>query len=218
MPYFSKKTIFIAIDKLSEIHYIGGKAGNIDTLPIYLFLSKLGINLSNWLDSSELYSNKELGQKIIYELGGCFDLNQEKVESQWCLFFTRFSEQNRQFYNPKSNFSQIFSRVKDTIDNSISDDILDKGKDQNYRLKSTYVNNILRMYDQKFFLDALIVWLYRSYEFTEKNINIKQIREYFYQDYNIDQNEAKRLFNLQESISIASNFNRCTGYRKIFFN
>lgn len=205
MPYFSQDTIFNAINQLSNIKYIGGKQGNIDTLPIYLFLSKLGINDDTWIDSTKLYSNKDLGQKIIYELGGCFDLETEEVETQWCFFFTRFSEANKQFYNPKSNFNQMFSRVKDTIDNSISDHLLDKGKEKNYRLKNVFVKNILNMYEQKYPLDALIIWLYRSYEFAEENVNIKQIREYFYQDYKINYDLAKTLFNLQESIILKFN-------------
>ncbi len=201
MSYFAKETIFQVITNLANVKYIAGKKGNIDTLPIYLFLSKLGISSSKWITHSELYQDQELGKLSIYELGGMFDLENEIGNSNWCLFLTRFSDKNKQFYNPKTNFNSIFSRVKDTIDNSISDHLLEKGKDKTYRLKSTSIRTRLEMYDQKFSLSALIIWLYRCHS-LENFTNFDDLKEYFYQDYKLNYNQVKQLFDVQDSIKI----------------
>ncbi len=226
MPYFSKDTIFKAIDELSNTQYIGGRQnGSPNTIPIYLFLSRFGGKLNDWIEYSKLFENEELVSLTIYQLGGMFDFYHEVGESTCCLFFSHFFKRpqirENDFFNKATHSRRLFSRMPDTLDNSIIDYIADvvsssEKEKKKYRLKKGYINIIKRMYSQPFSLDALIIWLYRTHEFTEQCSNIKQIREYFYQDYHIDCDDAQQLFNLQQLITIEwdENITHAQEYRK----
>jgi 5-methylcytosine-specific restriction protein B len=202
--YFTENTLFDAINTLKNISYSKGKSGNIDLLSFYLILKRLGISENKWITKNELYENKEKTLSAIYDLGGLFD-NEEDAGLRGCLFFTSFSLSSnlnqKDFFNQGTKFHQLTSRLKDTIDNSVADHILDKGMGDSYRLNNNFLNVIKSNYFEKFPIDSLLIWVYRHVNI--ENLSMDKLRSLFFHTYHLNIDEAKELFNFRTKVSIS---------------
>jgi 5-methylcytosine-specific restriction protein B len=203
LVYFKEDTLFNAINSLKKISYSKGKSSNIDLLSFYLILKRLGISENKWITKIDLYANKEKTLSAIYDLGGLFD-NDEDAELRGCLFFTSFSLSDKltpkEFFNQGTKFQLLPSRLKDTIDNSIADHILDKGMGDSYRLSNNCLNVIKSNYIQKIPIESLLVWVYRHVDI--KNLSIDKLRALFFHTYNLSIDEAKEIFDFKTQNSI----------------
>lgn len=205
--YFSEKTVFDAINALSLAKFIG-KQVNHDLLAFYLILKKLGISENKWITKEKLYTDKDLTLSAIYDFGGLFD-NTEDAGFKGCLFFSSFTEKNTlkesTFFNAKTKFKSLPNRLKDTIDNSIVDHLLDKGMSDSYRLKIGHLTTIRNCYRSKIPLDSLLVWIYRHTDVDSLSLN--KLQALFFHTYNLDSNEMKKVFDFRSSISVSYQVN-----------
>lgn len=201
--YFSEQTVFDAIDALSLAKFIG-KQVNPDLLAFYLILKKLGVSENKWITKEKLYANKDLTLSAIYDLGGLFD-ETEDVGFKGCLFFSSFTKKDTlkegNFFNAKTNFKSLPSRLKDTIDNSVVDHLLDKGMSDSYRLKIEHLTTIRNCYVSKLPLDSMLVWIYRHTDINGLSLN--QLQALFFHTYNLNSDEMKKVFDFRSSISVS---------------
>lgn len=202
--FIAKETIDSAINRLAVVK-IGytGKSGNIDLLAFFLILKRLGVTEHKWITKSKLYLNKALTIETIYQLGGVFD-STEEAKYRGCLFFTSFSKfmelKETDFFNQKTIFKSLPSRLKDTVDNSVADYILDKGMEDSYRFNIGFKKVLRNNYDSKFPLDCLLVWIYRHTDI--QNLTLYQLRELFFLEYKINEADARDIFDFKATISL----------------
>jgi len=202
-----------AILKLSNVEYIAGrKNGNKDCISMLLLVLRAGASTFAWQKKEQLFDSSNDYLLGIYELGGLFDEN-EKPGKRACLFFNSFYQKNgilaSHFYNQATAFSGLFSRLKDTIDNSIADYIFDKGLNDSYRLKRDYINNVTQMYSTKFSLDALIIWCNRHRDIGESTLT--DLRKDFLERYRVSLDTARELFDTSSFSKLSLNEQQITG-------
>ena len=213
--YISQDTVIKAIDNLSKVQEVKTKKKSSSALPFLLILNKLGISEYKFLQQEELKKEKTIIQKSFFELGGLFDKNRESPNTKCCLFFTSFSKNRKDFYNQKEPFDKLYSRFGDTLDNSVADHILDvrnADDDKFYRLTSNYITNINKMYDRKFPLYSLLIWLFRLRK-IENNITLDDLKNQFIDEYNLSDYELHNLFDFSNNIELDTSNNPIEGQK-----
>jgi 5-methylcytosine-specific restriction enzyme B len=202
-----------AILKLSTIEYTAGRRdGNKDCISMLLLVLRAGASTFTWQEKEQLFESSDDYLLGIYELGGLFDENEEPGKRA-CLFFNSFYQANdiqaSHFYNQATAFSGLFSRLKDTIDNSIADYIFDKGLNDSYRLKRDYISNVTQMYSEKFSLDALVIWCNRHRDIGDNTLS--DLRKDFLDRYRISLDTARELFDTSNFSKLTFNDEPITG-------
>ncbi|WP_434939704.1 McrB family protein [Shewanella sp. HL-SH8] len=203
--YFSKQTIELAIDSIANVgHSFSRTTGNADLLSYYLILKKLNVSHTEWQAKSTIFSDSESILKSLWQLGGLFEHN-ENPGKKCCLLFSSFSKRSElvdsYFYNKGTEFYKLASRVKDTIDNTAADYLLDKGQGDTYRFKSNVVSILKNNYSKKFNVESIAIWVFRYHDFFSE-ISINEIVALFLSEFNIDNDEARELFYLPKSITV----------------
>ncbi|MGN1152437.1 MAG: hypothetical protein ACI4S3_00260, partial [Candidatus Gastranaerophilaceae bacterium] len=172
MYYIKAKTVKDAISKLISIEYNGNL--NKDLLPFYLILKFYGLTKYTPLNLNGLNLKKDEMLKVLYELGGMFAPNEYPLKKA-CLFFTSFNkistaQDTALFYNAGTEFKKLVGRIKDTIDNTISDYILNpqiKNGEKFYTLKNNVEHIVAMQYNTKIPFASFIIWLYRYRAFNK---------------------------------------------------
>ena len=201
MYYLSEDLIINAINEITSIQYQGSPYKNEkDLLSYFLFLSKLKINKFQPKTLTEIFGNQENSIQILYELSGIFSPN-EKVDKKGSLFFTTFYHSNeyldsKSFYNKGTTFNRLHGRLKDTIDNSIADYLLQPkivNKERYYTFINNIENIIIRNYSNKFLLSSILIWIYRFREF-ETEVSYEDLLNLFMSEYNLSDEQINMLF------------------------
>jgi len=191
--FFSQGSVLDAVSSLKQIQCTGG---NRDILSYFLILSKLGMSHFDFKSKDILFTDKKRALQCLHDLGGMTD-PLEKVGKRGCLFFTSFHKTGSDFnenifYNQGTIFTNLPGRLKDTIDNTISDFLLESGPNKYYRFNSNFEEKILQSYNKKFPLNAVLVWIYRFRNFD--SIDMGNIRKLFLTDYKLTEDMASKLF------------------------
>lgn len=202
--YFSENTIKESIEALSKVSpAFTGKNGNIDLFSFFLILKRLELRIDKWVTKTQLYNDQNSTLSAIYDCGGVFD-NNEEVGFRGCLFFTSFSKyqtiKESDFFNQKTKFKSLPSRLKDTVDNSIADYIIDKGMNDSYRLNMNYLDILKSNYATKFPMVPLLIWIYRSTNM--EGISFSSLKYDFANRYNLSETEIFKLLDTNTKVSI----------------
>lgn len=203
--FLCESTLKLAIDKLVSIeHNFRKSTGNADLLSYYLILNKLNVSNSQWIDKASIFEDKEKILHSLWQLGGLFS-HTENPKKRCCLLLSSFSKKNElsesHFYNKSTVFSNLTGRFKDTIDNTAADYLLDKGRNDTYRFKTDVVEVINNNYTGKFPLEAIVLWVFREYEFVTR-LSLQELIRVFLGEFNLTTLEARKLFTISNSIPI----------------
>lgn len=198
MYYIKAQTVKNAISNLISIEYKGNL--NKDLLPFFLILKYYGLTKYTPLTLNGLNNKKDEMLKVLYELGGMFAPNEYPLKRA-CLFFTSFNKistaQNTAlFYNAGTEFKKLVGRLKDTIDNTISDYILNpqiKNGEKFYTLKNNVEHIVSMQYSTKIPFASFVIWLYRYRAFNNP-ISLKQLELLFLKEYNMNKEDLDILF------------------------
>lgn len=186
--YLSKRLIKLSIDSLKNVQSTGTANGHADLFAFFLILKLQNLKVNHWSNKSEIYAAENLN-KAIYLIGGMAS-EKEKPGLRSCLFFTSIS--SKKYYNPNSTFNGLASRLKDTIDNSAADHLLDKNQDD-IKFKKSVLTNITKKYPAKFNLYALIYWVYRHHNFDRK-YNKTELKTIFCSHFNFSSEDIEVIF------------------------
>lgn len=113
------------------------------------------------------------------------------------------------YFNQGTEWSSLPTRIPDTIDNTLRDYYIDRQTDEKGTRLFTLKRNYLDILTGPSFLDGrkinvfiLAAWLYRFHDFgivdTSEMSFLLYLRDLFYRDFKINEDEMKRLF--QEEI------------------
>jgi 5-methylcytosine-specific restriction enzyme B len=144
---------------------------------------------------------REMITQTLFALGGMFDPSESALK-RGCLFFSSFSrivensdDNEKYFFNKATNFNKLYGRLKDTIDNTISDHILDlsvRNGEKHYKFKRNVESIIRTEYDKKCPLGSFLIWLYRYNDF--ECLDFTSLQQLFYSEFNLSQHEVDILF------------------------
>lgn len=195
--YLSEQTIIQAIDFLSNVkHNFTKTTGNADILSYYLILKKLGVSNSEWLNKEQIFNDKELIKLALWQLGGMFS-ESETPDKRCCLFLSSFCKRNeieaKHFNNQGTPFNNLTGRLKDTIDNSIVNYLLDKGPEDTYRFKVDVTSRVKQNYMKPFPIVAVSVWVFRNLNFNKK-LTTESILDIFINEFRLSPTEAREIF------------------------
>jgi len=204
--YFTEQTIIQAIDLLSDVrHNFTKTTGNADLLSYYLILKKLGTSNSEWLNKDQIFNDKELIKLSLWQLGGMFS-ESETPDKRCCLFLSSFCKRNeieaKYFNNQGTTFNNLTGRLKDTIDNSIVNYLLDKGPEDTYRFKVDVISRVKKNYMKPFPIAAVAVWVLRNLNFSHQ-LTIESILEIFINEFRLSPTEAREIFEYSNKPIIA---------------
>lgn len=192
--YLSSESIKNAIDDLRTVEHT--KSGHLDLLTLYLILRLQGVRKTNWKLSEEVYDKDQILSDLML-LGGLASID-EGPNTNCCMFFTSLA--NKQFFNPKTPFRNLPSRLKDTIDNSAVDHILEKN--QNYiKFSLDAIDNLISNYSKKYNLYSVICWIYR-FQFFEAEVSIRDLKKAFQNQFDFTDNEVFQLFDTKNNYVI----------------
>lgn len=202
--YLSKSSVFSALTSLSSVgHNFTRTTGNADLLAYFLILKKLNMSNVQWLSKDKVFEDRETILATFWQLGGLFSDN-EIPKKKCCLMFSSFCKKDAMsdshFYNKGTEFRQLAGRFKDTIDNTAADYLLDKGLNDTYRFKSNVISILLDNYTSKFQLDALVIWIYRTYRF-DAPISVRELKRLFLDEFKISSDESRNLFDTSHSVN-----------------
>lgn len=175
-------------------------------LSLFFYFKSLNISESNSLlfkrNPDQVPKEKALFN--LYLFGGLFDKEFELGEKNSCLFpfsFNKVGFQKDSFYNGGTKFNSLYTRIPDTIDNTLSDSYLTVDK-QGYSSLSYRYLDILSEYledDNKISLVAFSTWLCRFINFDISN-DISELEftklcvNYTKDFFNLSEKELKLFF------------------------
>jgi 5-methylcytosine-specific restriction protein B len=210
--YFNKDLVLQAIDDISNVEFKSTPYKNEkDLLSYFLLLSRMGINKYNAKTIKDVFIDEELFFTTLYELSGVFDVN-ENIKKKGSLFFTTFFHkkvestnytfEDKSFYNPGTEFYRLKGRMADTIDNSVSNYILDPkiiDTKTYYTFKKNVEDIIVSQYNKKFSLASVLIWIYRNRAF-DREVRFFELKDLFADEYNISPEQINKLFKIEQAI------------------
>lgn len=203
--FISESSIKQAIDLLSSVnHNFTRTTGNADLLSYFLILKKINISDTHWVEKSTLFGDSAKTLHTLWLLGGVFSQNETPLK-KCCLLISSFSKRQNikdsDFYNKGTEFKSLAGRVKDSVDNTAADYLLDKGRNDTYRLKSDVLKIVKDNYSSKFSLEAIVVWIYREYLFENK-VSLDELKKTFAAEFNLSEDEIRKLFNTSNVLKL----------------
>lgn len=214
MFYFNKELVLQSIDDIANVEFNSTPYKNEkDLLSYFLLLSRMGINKYNAKTIKDVFIDDELFITTLYELSGVFDVN-ENIKKKGSLFFTTFFHkkvkstkytfEDKSFYNPGTEFYRLKGRMSDTIDNSISNYILDPkiiDTKTYYTFKKNVEDIVVSQYNKKFSLASVLIWIYRNRAF-EREITFFELKDLFADEYNISPEQINKLYKIEQATFI----------------
>lgn len=193
--YIKRESIYNSIDYFCNNEQFSKQP---QLLGMFFFFKSLNISKSEYLSFPRGRGNEEFKNiclKKLYHLGGIFS-PQENGKSRACVLPFSIKDnmvQKRDFYNGATEFSRLYSRLHDTIDNSLTDNLLNKeGEEDNRKIKlmRNYLSYIKENYLEKNKISIVnfSIWVCRFTEFeVDDNISddeftricVKYIIKYF---------------------------------------
>jgi len=186
---------------------------------LFLILKRLGISIKDPVTNNDFKTGsikRNLVMDSLQQTTALFDPTE--IPGKYCsLGIFAFDNANTpgfKYFNGGTVWERLPGRISDTIDNTLRDYFLDRKVTNNGTREFTLRQNYLEILTGSSFLDGrrinvflLASWMYRFHNFENvKDIShlsfLTYLRDLFYQDYNINENEKKRL--LKEEIIDAS--------------
>lgn len=204
---------------------------NPEQLGLFFFFKSIGIDSKNVMPFKKMgqmseEERQEYNSKL-YQLAGMFTY-EEIGEKRSCLFPFSIKDNIKQsnYYNGRTEFKQLLSRITDTVDNTLVDKFLDKDVDGNIKLKRNYLQYIKDTYlkGNKISITHMATWLCRFIAFdvddevTDRDftrICIKYTIAYL----NITELELQTLFyddSFTEQIGFAPSMIKGDDFRSLF--
>ena len=165
----------------------------------------------------------------LYQLSGMFTLKEDgERRSSLFPFAINSSIKNKDFFNGGSNFKNLLSRMRDTIDNTLIDKFLDRNNDERIKFKRDYLNFIKVNFleNQKISLIHMSKWVCRflSFDvsafsnFTDEDFT-RLCKKKTIEFLNLSDNELQELFHddsYKQNISYSKHMITGSNFRKLF--
>lgn len=185
-----------------------------EQIGLFFYFKANGINdreyteYEKWGDMPE--NKRENNLRILYDLAGMFDLLTETGGERTALFPFSITDkiQNKSFYNGKTRFDKLISRIADTLDNSLVNAYISKKQsdDNEIMLKSNYIELLKKNYllDGQISLEMLATWCFRFWTIQmpdgTDDLDFKDVCTLaFLEKYSINIKEYEELFSYGET-------------------
>lgn len=226
--YVSKQSLKSTIEYFSESNY------NLPVqLGLFFFFKSIGVTDRDYTDFQKVKfldsQLKELYMQNLYQLSGMFTLKEDgERRSSLFPFAINSSIKNKDFFNGGSNFKNLLSRMRDTIDNTLIDKFLDRNNDERIKFKRDYLNFIKVNFleNQKISLIHMSKWVCRflSFDvsafsnFTDEDFT-RLCKKKTIEFLNLSDNELQELFHddsYKQNISYSKHMITGSNFRKLF--
>lgn len=226
--YVSKQSLKSTIEYFSESNY------NLPVqLGLFFFFKSIGVTDRDYTDFQKVKfldsQLKELYMQNLYQLSGMFTLKEDgERRSSLFPFAINSSIKNKDFFNGGSNFKNLLSRMRDTIDNTLIDKFLDRNNDERIKFKIDYLNFIKVNFleNQKISLIHMSKWVCRflSFDvsafsnFTDEDFT-RLCKKKTIEFLNLSDNELQELFHddsYKQNISYSKHMITGSNFRKLF--
>jgi len=207
------KKKYISVESLKKaIHYFESQTiKSPEQLGLFFFFKGIGINSleDNYYKKVGEMSDEEKKNlyTVLFRLAAVFDVN-EKPGKRACLFPFSISTdvKGRSFFNGGTNFKDLLSRIRDTIDNTL----IDEGKylkvSNDNKDKFSFVRNYIEILKGESFLEGnkisltnFSIWYMRFREFqveldaSDENLSYVCVKKTC-EELNITNEEIEELF------------------------
>ena len=207
--FISKETEVEVINAFKRARWADG-THKMEYFFLFLLMKRMGISVTNSVTNEDFLASsgkRKLLMETLLMTTALFDPT--KIPGKRCsldIFAFDNSGTGGKFkhFNVGTEWDSLPTRIPDTIDNTLRDYYLERfvseGDVRHFRLRQDY----LGILTGSSFLDGrkinvllLAAWLYRFHQF-ENNISeqdfLLYLRDLFYKDFNINEEERKRLF------------------------
>lgn len=226
--YVSKQSLKSTIEYFSESNY------NLPVqLGLFFFFKSIGVTDRDYTDFQKVKfldsQLKELYMQNLYQLSGMFTLKEDgERRSSLFPFAINSSIKNKDFFNGGSNFKNLLSRMRDTIDNTLIDKFLDRNNDERIKFKRDYLNFIKVNFKKKKKISLIHMskWVCRflSFDvsafsnFTDEDFT-RLCKKKTIEFLNLSDNELQELFHddsYKQNISYSKHMITGSNFRKLF--
>lgn len=172
--------IYISTNTLTDtINYFAiNSYKSPEQIGLYLFFKSIGLTEKEYVSfpkvSKMSQSEKDYYNKNLHYLSGLFT-EQENGKHRTCLFPFSISNPVKKgdFFNGRTLFKDLLSRLTDTMDNTLIDKFLDKNENDEFKLKrgsNKYVKENL-LAGNKISFTYLSAWVSRFTEFDVESLS-----------------------------------------------
>lgn len=194
---------------------------------LFLLLKRMGITAKDPVTNNDFKAGspkRKLAMESLHQTTALFD--PAEMPGKYCsLALFAFDTTNTpgfKYFNGGTNWESLPGRISDTIDNTLRDYFLDRKITEGETREFTLRQNYLDILTGPSFLDGkkinvflLASWMYRFHDFengqnTSPLSFLIYLRDLFYREYNINENEKRRLFK-EEVIDLSLSQNHISG-------